>query len=224
MPAQQVKNKKMKKIILAIVAISALNTVMAQTAKDLFTVSDVKITWLGLDFSHTKLIGNFSQVGEAGQTDPSSIRSTYFPSWNRLIVDEQKKFDIKGMLRKDYIVFDIDMMREKNSKAPLEQMEASNPPGYKQEDIAKFVKEYQLKEKTGIGVAFVMESLSKGEEEAIVHFVAINNATKEILVYERIVGKPQGFGIRNYWAGAVFSVIKKIKGDYYKEWKSKYGS
>ncbi|HKR06835.1 MAG TPA: hypothetical protein VJY62_19525 [Bacteroidia bacterium] len=213
----------MKKIILAFVAISALNTAMAQTAKDLFTTNDVKISWLGLDFSHTKLIGSFNQIGDAVQTSPSEVRSKYFPAWNQLIVNEQKKFDIKGALRKDDIFFDIDMMMDKNAKAPLEQMEANNPPGYKQEDIAKFVKEYQLKEKTGIGVAFVVESFNKGGELAIVHFVAINNATKDILIYERIEGKPQGFGIRNYWAGAIFSVIKKIKSDYYKTWQSKYG-
>ncbi|MEP7170515.1 MAG: hypothetical protein ABI855_14190 [Bacteroidota bacterium] len=213
----------MKKLIIAFIAIGTWQIATAQSAKDIVSASDVKISWLGIDLSHIKLIGNFSQMKDAGQTSPSEIRGTYFPAWNGLIINEQKKYDLRGMLRKDNILFEVDQMNEKNSKTSLDGMEASNPPGYKEEDIAKFVKEYKLDGKTGIGIAFIAESFNKGMEQATIHFVAINNATKEILIYEKITAKPAGFGIRNYWAGAIRGVMQNIEKTYYKQWKSKYG-
>ncbi|MFT4679987.1 MAG: hypothetical protein ACI9HG_002106, partial [Flavobacteriales bacterium] len=31
--------------------------------------------------------------------------------------------------------------------------------------------------------------------------------------------KPMGFGLRNYWAGSIYSVIKQIKSSEYMSWK-----
>lgn len=212
----------MKKLLVALFAMSSLYAVNAQSAKDLFSSTETKVTWLGVDLSHIKLIGNFSQFKDAGEANPVEIKEKYFPAWNKLVINEPKKYDVKGMLRRDDLSYDIDQMLELNSKAPAKDMEATNAPNYKQEDIAKFVKEYNLSGKNGIGIAFVAESFNKGAEEAIIHFVAINMSTKEILIYEKFTGKPKGFGIKNYWAGAIFDVMDRIKDKKYKEWKGKY--
>ncbi|MBK5283830.1 MAG: hypothetical protein JJE25_00370 [Bacteroidia bacterium] len=195
----------------------------AQKAEDLFTSNDVKISWMGVDFSHIKLIGSFSQVQGVGEQSPSQVKNTYFLSWNQLIVNEQKKYNLREMIRKENLFYDIDMIMGINAKTPLEDMESAsyNTPDYKIEDIAKFVSGYNTEGKSGIGILFLAESFNKAAEEAFVHFVALNLSTKEILIHQRIKGKPRGFGLRNYWAGAIYSVIKEIRG-YYKEWKAQY--
>ncbi len=212
----------MKKLVITLFSLLIFGAANAQTASDLFKSGGVKISWLGLDFSHAKFVGDFYQFKEAGKISAADLRNKYFPDWNRIIINEQKKYDVNGMLNKDNVAYDIDMLMGLNAATGLDNIEGNNPPGYKQEDIKKFVSQYPLSGKSGIGVALVVESFNKGADEAIFHFVAINEATKEILVYERIVGSPRGFGVKNYWAGAIYDVIKQIRDDYYKTWKSKY--
>jgi hypothetical protein len=194
----------------------------AQSAEDLFRASDTKVYWLGIDFSHVQLVGDFSQFNDAGEKSSIEVKNKYFPAWNNIVLHEAKKYDVKGMLRKENLTYDIDMMADVNSKAATEELETSNPVEYRREDIEKFVKRYKSSSKDGIGVAFVAESLNKIELEAWYHFVAIDLATNKILVYDRIKGKPAGIGLRNYWANTIYDVIKEIKSDRYKQWKNKY--
>jgi len=194
----------------------------SQTIKDLFLSSDVKVSWLGIDFSHVKLIGDFSEFGEAGSKNTAQIRDQYFTGWNNLVLAEPQKYDIKGMLREGDINNDIEMVMDINAKTNLKDMESYNTPKYSKDNIKEFVHEYDLKNKEGIGVLFIAECLNKNAEEAIFHFVAINMHTGEILLQERLSGKPKGFGLRNYWAGALYSIIKDIKTKEYIKWKNEY--
>lgn len=212
----------MKKYVIAVMFAGICFTGFGQTAGDLFRESNVKISWLGIDFSHVKLIGDFSEFAGAGEKSTAQVRDKYFGSWNHLILAEPDKYDLRGMLRKGEIVYDIDMIMELNSRTPLENMEANNNPFYKLEDIEGFVSEYNFEGKEGIGIMFIAESLNKFANEAYFHFVAIDLESKEILVHERLRGVPRGFGLRNFWAGAVYSIIKDIRSKYYKIWKNRY--
>jgi hypothetical protein len=212
----------MKKFILFIFVCFLSAGSYGQTAEDLFTPGDAKISWLGIDFSNVKLIGDFSQFSGAGEKSASQIKKTYFPAWNKLILDEREKYDVAGMLRKDKVIYDIDMIMDINMDAPLEEMESYNAPTYSKEDIEKFVKKYETKGKDGIGIVFVAESLNKANTEAWFHFVAINLTNNKVLVHDRIRGEPSGIGLRNYWAGAIHDVIKEISKSRYRNWKSDY--
>jgi hypothetical protein len=211
----------MKKILIVLL-VSATLLARAQKAEDLFYTNDVRVSWLGVDFSNVKLIGDFSQFSGAGDKSPSQIKSIYFPAWNRVIINEREKYDVKGMLRKDEIFYDIDMIMAKNDAANVEEMESYNSPKYSEEDIAAFVKTYDTGGKSGIGIVLIAESLNKAATEASFHFVALNMATKEILIHERLSGEPKGFGLRNYWVGAVYDVMKQIEKNRYKNWRSEY--
>ena len=214
----------MKKIISLLLVICLLNAAQAQTVKDLFSSNKVNVSWLGIDFSHIKLIGDFSQFKDAGETSPTIIKGKYFPAWNRLVITEPEKFDVKGMLRQDELVYDIDMITDINVGTLIKGMESNTTPRYKQDDIAGFVKDYNLSGKKGIGIAFIAESFNKSAEEAIFHFVALNMSTKEILIYEKLSGSPSGFGLKNYWAGAIYDVMNDIKKKKFKEWRVKYAN
>jgi hypothetical protein len=210
-----------KLIVLAFVA--ATHFCLGQKAENLFKTSDDNIYWLGIDFSKVQLVGDFSQFAEAGQKSTVEIKTQYFPGWNRLIVDERSKYDIKGMLRKENVIYNIDMIGEINATASTEEMETDNPKKFTEADIATMVKQYNPEKKDGIGIVFVAETLNKGELIAWFHFVAIDLSSNTVLFSDRLSGKPMGFGLRNYWAGAIYDIIKDIKSKKYKEWKSKYG-
>lgn len=213
----------MKKILLFLAFLSAFPA-FAQNASDLFKPTETKYYWLGIDYSHVKLIGDFSQFANAGEKSSAEIKHKYFPAWNNLVLDERDKYDVRGMLRKDYITYDTDMMMDVNASAPVEELEAQNPVVYTRDDIQKFVKQYKPKSNDGIGIAFIAESLNKASTEAYYHFVAINLSNNTILIHDRLRGEPAGIGLRNYWAGSVYDVIKDIRNNRYKQWKSKYSA
>jgi hypothetical protein len=212
----------MKKISLLLIIILATFAAHAQTAKDIFSTSSYTYTWLGIDYSHVKLIGDFSQFQEIGEVSPAKLKNTYFHSWNNLVLNERTKYDIGLALRKKNIQYDISEAIVKNAETSLEDLAAINAPFYNEAKIQEFVSGYSFKDKNGIGILFIAESLNKSSEEAYYHVVLINLSTKQILIQDRIKGEPSGIGLRNYWAATVYHVMKKIEKTQYKAWKSKY--
>lgn len=210
----------MRIFIVSIAFILLSQTVSSQVIQDLFRVSEYKVSWLGIDFSHVKLIGGFTQFSGAGTQSVVDVRNNFFPAWNNLVLSEPDKYDIKGMLRKGEITYDISMIMNLNANCPVEEMEGQNTPNYSKEDIQKFVSSYPIENKSGIGVLLVAESLNKNAQEGYFHFVVINLSTKEVLFQERMRGEPTGFGLKNYWAGSYYRIMKDIRDSYYQKWKS----
>lgn len=211
----------MRKLIYVFLIIFTAISSKAQNVDDLFSSTDTKITYLGIDFSHVKLIGNFAEFFEAGRKNVMEIRDFYFPRWNRVVVDEREKYDIGGMLRKYNVYYDLDMINSVNARTNPDSLESFNAVVLSPEDISRIVSKYDLAGRQGIGVVFVAESLNKSAEEAYFHFVAINMDTRQVLFQRRLRGQPQGFGLRNYWINSLYRIINDVKYYYYNEWRIK---
>jgi len=209
--------KKLMTIALVLLGVSAFG----QTAEDFFIGRD-PVQWLGIDFSQVKLVGDFSQFGGHGSKDPGELKTQYFPAWNRLILNEPEKYDLREFLRLRDIEINIKMIMKRNDKAETDDMLTYNPEYLNKEDIRKIINSYDLTGEEGLGMVLIAESLNKIDEEAYFHFVVLNLKTKEVLISERLRGTPSGFGIRNYWAGAVYEILKNIDDRYYRLWRSKY--
>lgn len=211
----------MKNIIVLLMISLVSGNVFSQQASDLFR-NDTQITWLGIDFSSVQLTGDFSEFQGAGSNGVEDVKEKYFPAWNLLIVNEATKFDIKGMLQKNSMKNDIDMIMERNKKASTANMSTYNPKIFDEGKIQNIVSSYSLSGKSGIAVLFIAESLNKSNVEAVFHLVAIDMKTKKVLVQERYTEAPAGIGVRNFWAGAIYKIIKNFKKKGYKELRTKY--
>ena len=212
----------MKKIILSLLMVSTLGVFAQFTAKDVF--SSKTIVWYGLNFSEAKMVGQFDQAMGAGPASGSDIKNKWIPQWNSLIMTEQKNFKIKEAFQKDEVFYDITPTEKQNQNINSDDLMSFNSYTFK--DAQKTAKEIVSKlkggEKTeGIGVTFIVESFNKSMDEAVVYVTVFDIKTKNILILERLVGKPMGIGLRNFWAGAMKHVIKQITTDYYNLWKSK---
>lgn len=194
----------------------------SQTTEDVFKTGDHEFYWLGIDYSHVSLVGDFSEFAEAGDRSAVQVQSKYFPKWNYLIISEPDKYDIRGMLRKSGLKNSIEMIMKKNASASADDMETYDAPSFSEEDVAAYCKEYDSTGKSGIGIVLMAESLNKLTTQAVYHMVAIDLSNNKVLMQERVTGKPMGFGLRNYWAGSIYSVIKQVKADDYLNWKRKY--
>jgi len=208
----------MKNILLILLLLPLVYSATAQDAQDLFR-PDVSVTWLGIDYSHCKLIGNFAEFAEAGRKSTWQIRDSYFPKWNAIIMQEPAKYDVRGMLRRGDMGFDLEMITRINAQTPLAEMEVFTPVIYSEEDLRSFVNQYDLKDNKGIGIVFIAECLNKINNEAWYHFVAIDMGTGKVILHDRLSGQPKGVGLRNYWANSIHRVIRNIQEYYYWEWK-----
>jgi hypothetical protein len=74
------------------------------------------------------------------------------------------------------------------------------------------VKEYSsFSNKEGIGLVFFTECINNDEKIATYFVTFFDIATREVLVCERVSGKPAGAGFRNYWSGSVSDAIGEAK-------------
>jgi hypothetical protein len=213
----------MKNILFNLLLLTLAFSAKAQNAPDLFDPT-VPVTWLGIDYSHCKLIGNFAEFADAGRKSTWQIRDSYFPKWNAIILDEPAKYDVKGMLRRSDMVFDLSMITAINAQTSLGDMEVFSPVIYSADDIQKFVHQYSFSQQNGIGLVLIAESMNKITPEAWYHFVAIDMGTGRVILQERLRGQPGGIGLRNYWANSIQKVIRDIGEYYYWEWKKRMSS
>ena len=127
----------------------------SQTLKDVFSNNKLPIVYLGIDFSKAKLL-------DTG--DSNDIKNRLYASINQLIINEPKKFDLKGAFRKDNIDYDFAAVNKSNAQINENEIISTNSADFnrfKEVDIANMVKNLDLAGKTGIGILFVMESMRK---------------------------------------------------------------
>ena len=209
-----------KRILIILFLLCFAQWVFAQRARDVFN-PNFPVTWLGLDFSQSRFIGDqakFKTIFNA---------QNLFDALNDLMLSEKDKFDVGKMLGKQKLTFKLDVTRAHNTKLDVASLLADSlathnhlEPG----DIEKIVRGYDFEGNTGIGLMFNIESFNKTLSEALIWVTFINMDTKEILFTEKLGQEPGGFGLRNYWAGAIYDMMKRVRRTEFKKWQLKYGS
>ncbi|MCF0042621.1 hypothetical protein [Dyadobacter fanqingshengii] len=206
-----------KLLLLAFVLLNAGFASAENTMADLFN-GKAKLTFLGLDFTQAKY------VGKIGFTDPVAIQNQHMVSWNNLIEMEPKKFSLQKAfnLKDDQYASKVEDMVKYNKSANVADNITEAESVLTEDQVKKSVAKYSLSEKDGIGVVYVVESLSKTAEKLTVWVTFIDLSTKKVLYTEKVEGKAGGFGFRNYWAGGVYKINEAIDSKLYKKWSKTY--
>jgi len=208
----------MKPVVFVLTSIFSLlfSFSYGQTAKDVFS-TQTEITWMGLDFTGAKFPGDRERIGT--ETDLRKLLTI----WNNLMMNEPDKFDVGKSLDRAPLKNAILTTIEHNDGLNLSQLEDSKGGHMTKEDISTIVNSYNFKSLSGVGLLFVVESFSKIEGKAYMWVTFINLSSKEVLFTERMTGAPSGFGVRNYWAGGVYNVMKQMKSKF-GTWRKKYSA
>jgi len=214
------RTNKLNWLFAALLFCGISTTSYSQNLKDVLTNSETPITYLGVDFSKAKLLA---------PGNPDEIRNRLYTAINYVVINEPKKYDIKGAFHKSVVTNDITAVNAKNEKANINDILSTNSADFnrfRENDIAAIVKDLDLSGKQGVGLVFVMEAMQKIDKdaEAAVWATLIDMKTKKVLITERIVSKAGGIGFRNYWATTIKNTIETIEKKKYKEWQSKYSS
>lgn len=193
------------------------SSLIAQSAKEIFNSPETPITYLGIDFTQARLIGDAAAVAP-------DLKDRHFPGINQVVVNEPKKYDLAKAFKRESIATDITVTESVNATIEADKIKSSNKADESRlnaTDIQKVVNNYKLDGKKGVGLVFIMEGLSKTAEKGSMYVTFIDMATKKVLFTERMTGKAGGFGYKNYWVKPVYEVLKDIEKSKYKEWKSK---
>ena len=207
----------MKKLLLSLFLIGSF-TFKAQDEAKVYSANE--IVWFGMDFTKAKFVGQFDQGMGAMPATGGDMRNKWIPQWNALIQNEQQNFDLKKALDKESVYYDIASLNTINSKINPDGLMDVNPTKIEKSVISELVKKYSSADKKdGVGLVFIVENFNKGSQTANVYVTFFDIATKKVLLCEYMNGKAAGVGMRNYWAGAVKSIIKQLGNGTFKSWK-----
>ncbi len=200
--------------LLLLITVSGIK---AQTIGEIMNSSTTKITYLGIDFSEMRLIGDPAAYAE-------EIKSRYFSGINGVVLGEPKKYDLPKVFKKADVASDITAVEAVNAGTDASKILSNNSEDYtrfNEATIATMVNKYNLKGAGGVGVVLIVESLNKTKEKGAIHLTFIDMASKKVLYTERMEAKCGGFGFRNYWAKSVYGVLKEVENRKAKDWLNK---
>lgn len=83
----------LRSLFLYILIMQISNNCFSQEAKEFFNSQDAKVTWLGIDFSEVRV------MGDVGAT-PGEMKDRYFTSINDVVVNESEKYNLSKTFRK----------------------------------------------------------------------------------------------------------------------------
>lgn len=208
----------MKKILIILSFLFLTQNSFSQKALSKLFDGKTKIVFLGLDFTQAKFIGT------DGFKDSYKLKTYYLANWNSLLEDEYTKYNLplNALKAKHYETNTSGLMVLNDEIDNMEERIINGSHYIDEKTIQKSVRKYIFSDNKGIGVSFVVESFNSSLEKAViwVTFVNINNGS--LLYTERMEGKAEGFGMRNYWAGSIHDVIEQIRISRYKIWKRKF--
>ncbi len=207
------------KITMAVVLLMLIGsaTLKAQDRNDIFDPK-VSVTWLGIDFSEAKFIGDRERFGSE-----SDVRHL-IDAWNDLVIKEADKYNIAVAIDRKTLTNEINVTKEHNTELDVLAAFSDDKKDYvhlNKEDVLEIIASYDFKGLTGIGLMFNVESFSKLDVEGSAWITFINLGTKEVLLTERLTAPPGGAGMRNYWAASILKMIEAIKKKEFDAWQKK---
>lgn len=204
----------MKKLSFFFMAVMIAATAFAQSGK---LNKSQTLTWLGIDYSQLRFIGDASQYGSAGEISNDNLRNKYFQAWNDLVIQEPNKYDVGKATGFGHIETATDVAEAINGKNTSANYFSDNSNDFGRltaNDISGMVKKYDYKGNKGTGLIFVVDGMDKIRKAASVWVVFVDMDNKSVLSTKHYVSSAGGFGFRNYWASAISKTMKDMKGDF----------
>jgi hypothetical protein len=200
----------MKRIL---ILLSLFTLAIGGTARAQDEATPDTLVWCGLDYSKVKMIGT------ADFLQPQNIFPTMLSTWNGLFMTEMLP-QLEKMASP--VRTDLKAVEAANQKATASQVEREDgtadekvkPSHITDADIAKMVKDYDLKYKQGLGLVFIMDRLVKAQETGCLYVVYFDVASRKVVHSERVVAKAGGIGFRNFWFTPVKTAVKGLPKTY----------
>ena len=184
----------------------------------LFTdfLSEKEILWLGIDFSKAK----FTKKGFDISQD--NLRQL-FNEWNLLIISDQKKYDIRLSFRKPIMSYDLSTLSKRNRSIRLSSILREHihlNDLLDEEHIQQYINTIEMPQQHRFALLFIVESFDAVSKTGSVRVTIAETATKKIVLCEKFIKLPSGFGTRNYWGRIFYNILFDIKNYAFYRWEN----
>ncbi|WP_114790339.1 hypothetical protein U0035_13720 [Niabella yanshanensis] len=204
-------------LLLLLMVVTFGITVKAQTLSEVLNNTETPIFYYGIDFTKARLMGD-------PNANPRDIVERQFAGINALIINEYKKYDVAKAFRRAELANDLSYTDKRNEKADPNQLLSTNSDDFNrlsEKDIQTLISSFNGGSKTGTGLVFVVEGMSKTKKALSLWVTLFDIKTRKVLMTKRMEGAlGSGFSFRNYWATGFKKIIDQIEKSEYKKWKS----
>lgn len=175
-----------------------------------------EILWVGINFSKSK----FTRDGFSVTQD--SLQK-YLNEWNMLILNDQKKYDIRMSFRKPVMQYDLSFTTKLNKGIKLngimsKRIDISNV--FSDEQIQEYVSTLQFPTTLPYALTFIVESFDATTKMASIWVVVVETGTNEVVLCEKFLKSPSGFGTKSYWARTFYNVFFDIQSNAFLRWEN----
>jgi hypothetical protein len=175
-----------------------------------------EVTWLGVDFSKARFTrGGFQLTQEVIQR--------YFNDWNMLIISDQKKYDVRMSFRKPVMQYDLSWVTKKNKSVKINNLLSdfiTIDAVYSDEAIIGYVQSSLFPISSEYSLLFVVESFDDHTKIGTVWVVILQSNTHQVVLCEKFMKNPSGFGLRNYWGRVFYNLFFDIQKYAFPRWEN----
>ena len=175
-----------------------------------------EILWVGINFSKAKFTRN-------GFDFTQEIMQHYFHEWNMLILNDQKKYDIRMSFRKPVMEYNFSTITKLNKTVKIGELITRNigtKDVYSDDRMVEYLSGLSLPKTLPFALMFVVESFDASVKTAAIWVTITKTDTQEVVLCEKFLKKPAGFGTRNYWARTFYNVFFDIQSQSFMRWEN----
>lgn len=154
----------------------------------------------GVDFSHARVYAAEESVEQFANA---------FKAINLLFITEPEKYDFSLIMNKRVSVV-VEPVMNIISACDYSGLKTYDNT-YANPDYSAIIKNYTLSQTEGTGIVMIAKMLDKPMRQAVYELITFDIASREILSKREVKGKAGGFGLRNFWAGSIYQVIKNTR-------------
>lgn len=175
-----------------------------------------EILWVGINFAKAK----FTRKGFDFNQE---TLQHHLQEWNKLILNDQKKYDIRMSFRKPMMKYDLSVITKLNKSLKVNDILTlfiSSQHVYSDEQMRNYVATLELPATLPYALMFAVESFDTTVKTAAIWVVITKTDTREVVLCEKFLKKPAGIGLRNYWARTFYNVFYDIQSDAFRRWEN----
>ncbi len=193
----------MKKILLVAIVLVCMGASQNASAQkgDLKDIDH--LSFYGVDFTYAKVYGAdetahqfldaFIRINDLFESEPKTYNvSKAFGVRSNELFNRQVKQDVDNIPRNELFTDD-------------------NKYAVTDADIDQVVAKIEKEGDSQYGAVIVTGLLNKTANHGTFTFVIFDQDTKEIIFQQEATGKARGFGLRNFWAGALRGAMKNVR-------------
>jgi hypothetical protein len=179
-------------------------------------LSHKEVTWLGIDFSKARFTRQGFQLTQ-------EVVLRYFNDWNILIISDQKKYDVRMSFRKPIMQYDLSWVTKRNKTVKINNLITNFitiDAVYNEDNIIDYIQSSQLPQVSDYSILYLVESFDDRAKIGTVWVVIVQTSTGKVVLCEKFMKNPSGFGLRNYWGRVFYNLFFDIQKYAFLRWEN----